>query len=657
MKTELFSISKFFTENIFRIPDYQRGYSWTEKQLKDFWGDIEQLENDKYHYTGVLTLEEVPIEQYGKWEDDSWIIQSKRYQPYYLVDGQQRITTIIILIQIIIEQLREEDCVNYMDRNEIKKKYIYETKGKSILKSYLFGYEKDNPSYEYLKTIIYSDSSDIHLPQEKTIYTNNLLFAKKYFSEKVKSHKLPELENIYEKITQRFLFNIYIISTDIDVCVAFETMNNRGKPLTHLELLKNRLIYLSTKYDVDISEKEKLRISINESWKSIYYYLGINSERVLDDDVFLLTHFFLYFGNIIPNFDDHEINKFWYYERDNRYQELLLDVIFNAKRLRGDATEEEYEFLHNKYPLTIDHIYNYVKDIKESVSIFANTCSPYLSNYDNDEKIGLERIYRLSGYRLSYFLVSLFRLKQNGFSFGETLKKVEKILFIHTIKGYVKDFNNISFNHLTFKYLQRETSPKQLEAELDEYITKLTQKVSTQSLISRLTHGNSYYDWKGIKYFLFEYEQELQSQSKTNRSKLKWEDFYKENFYYDYKSIEHIYPQKVQDKYWKERFNNFSVPERNILKNSLGNLLPISIAKNSSLKNKGFTQKKDNHKNKAGYIYGCYSEIEVAQNNEWTAKEIRERGVKLLDFMEKRWGINIGNREHKINLLKLNFIP
>lgn len=55
MDNQLQSISKIFTEKLFRIPDYQRGYAWTEKQLKDFWNDIIQLEESKNHYVGVLT--------------------------------------------------------------------------------------------------------------------------------------------------------------------------------------------------------------------------------------------------------------------------------------------------------------------------------------------------------------------------------------------------------------------------------------------------------------------------------------------------------------------------------------------------------------------------------------------------------------------------
>ena len=73
-----------------------------------------------------------------------------------------------------------------------------------------------------------------------------------------------DLEVVYTKITQHFLFNMYIISDDIDVFVTFETMNNRGKPLSNLELLKNRLIYVSTMFKVDEHEKVRLRRDINQ---------------------------------------------------------------------------------------------------------------------------------------------------------------------------------------------------------------------------------------------------------------------------------------------------------------------------------------------------------------------------------------------------------
>ncbi|EFO9447050.1 DUF262 domain-containing protein [Campylobacter lari] len=60
---ELKSLKNIFDGKYLRIPDYQRGYAWEYNQLKDFWEDLENLENDKTHYMGVLTLEKVTQEK------------------------------------------------------------------------------------------------------------------------------------------------------------------------------------------------------------------------------------------------------------------------------------------------------------------------------------------------------------------------------------------------------------------------------------------------------------------------------------------------------------------------------------------------------------------------------------------------------------------
>jgi hypothetical protein len=57
-----------------------------------------------------------------------------------------------------------------------------------------------------------------------------------------------------------------------------------------------------------------------------------------------------------------------------------------------------------------------------------------------------------------------------------------------------------------------------------------------------------------------------------------------------------------------------------------------------------------------GYRYGCYAENEVASCNEWTPKEILRRGLKLLSFMEKRWGPELGDEKQKKRMLGLDFI-
>ena len=86
-------------------------------------------------------------------------------------------------------------------------------------------------------------------------------------------------------------------------------------------------------------------------------------------------------------------------------------------------------------------------------------------------------------------------------------------------------------------------------------------------------------------------------------------------------------------------------------------LLPQS--KNSSLQNKDF------HEKKKGYCDGSYSEQEVAKNEDWTAKEILERGLEMLKFMEREWGLNelanekqkLGDEKSKHKLLHLDFLP
>ena len=130
MESQLFSLQKIFTDRLFRIPDYQRGYAWTEMQLNDFWNDLNQIEVGRNHYTGVLTLEEVPENVHRNWSEDNWIIDARGYQPLYIVDGQQRLTTSIILIQCISNTINDDEELNYTTKADIKKRFIFDTKDK-----------------------------------------------------------------------------------------------------------------------------------------------------------------------------------------------------------------------------------------------------------------------------------------------------------------------------------------------------------------------------------------------------------------------------------------------------------------------------------------------------------------------------------------------
>lgn len=649
MDSNLLPIAKIFSQNLFRIPDYQRGYAWTRKHIKDFWMDIVQLEDKKNHYTGVLTLEEASEDAYSKWHEDLWIINSKSFTPYYVVDGQQRLTSIIILLQVITERLSDEDLLNFDTKEEIRRKYIFLSKDRDISRSYIFGYEKDNPSYEYLKTHIYQESSDSHSTNEETIYTKNLKRAKEFFEKEVEKLGKKEIESVFRKVTQNFLFNIYTISRDIDVFVAFETMNNRGKPLSHLELLKNRLIYLSTKFEVDDVQKNRLRSVVNECWKTLYHFLGKNQNRPIDDNDFLLAHFFIYFSDaLIEKSKEENGYPLWYFTREDSYKDLLLEDIFSTRRL----TDE-----HPKLgKLDVARVYEYAHDIKTAVKLYYELQNPGESEaLRSEEKVWLERVARHNARGAFILLFAVYRVKGTKWQTKvEFLKEFDRLLLFSAGR---RGGHDVNIEKLALEVIRTEKNVLEVIGEIarvNELYFSSTEFHDAISNLGKTTNG--FYGWKATRYFLFEYEQSLLEAAKADRKKLDWEEFSKEGYNSDYRSIEHIYPQKATHTYWKEKFNLYTVKQRNTLRNSIGNLLPLSTPKNASLGNKSFEEKKGNSGTSVGYAYGCYSEIEVSRLTDWTAKEIVDRGVKLLTFMERRWGVKLGDEQAKIHILGLEFV-
>lgn len=648
MKSELHSLADIFSGKILRIPDYQRGYSWKERQIADFWSDLIRLRPEKNHYTGVLTLEPTSPATHLTWEDDIWIIEAKKYKPYYIVDGQQRLTTSIILIQSILETLAADQELNFTSAKDIRKQYIFETKDGGISRSYLFGYEKDNPSYEFLKRRIFLEDSEIHLPGEETIYTTNLANAKKFFKTQLQTHSQKDVEKIYSKLIHNLLFNIFYIEPGLDVFVTFETMNNRGKPLSQLELLKNRLIYLCNELECEASEKSRLRRNINESWKSIYHYLGKQDSKLLNDDLFLRTHFLSYHGpdfeTVDPDDPDNSDFDIYRYVRNDVHKSYLLEKIFTIQRINADDADR----------LDVAEIDHYAQDIKKCVENYFYLFDPDSSPYPDGEKIWLDRLSRFESPDLNLITLVAIQTTKETERRINFMKELERFAFIRRLRPYL--LNKVSLEQLAIKLKANKHTLEEIVRKLNSEVDSFIKSSEFAEAIKTIGKGDGYYGWRGLRYFMYEYEQSLRYASKTARNILNWNDFKSEDFETDHRTIEHIYPQRATDQYWKDRFNILSIPERNILKNSLGNLLPVSSPKNSSLSNKDFLTKCGSTSSQVGYRYGCLSEIQVSSLPEWKPSHILGRGLHLLNFMEKRWNINIGDRESKTELLGLKFL-
>lgn len=654
MESGLKSLSKIFTERVFRIPDYQRGYSWQAKQLRDFWNDVDQIEGVHKHYLGVLTLESTPDKNWERWPDDGWLITAKNYAPFYVVDGQQRLTSIIILIQCISEKLKSEQKLNYDSKHDIVAKYIYINKDARD-GSYLFGYEKDNPSYEYLKTKILNRVSSRYSAGESTIYTKNLLNAKDFFREKVKDLSLKQLEVLYTKITQQLLFNVFHIEGDVDVHVAFETMNNRGLQLSNLELLKNRLIYLTTRMGEGERNTEDLRRAINNAWKTVYFYLGKNSAASLSDDYFLTIHFAIYFGPHLaishPKLLDVSIRAL---AHDDFYKRFLLEEYFTIKRIYSVKAEDK---------LSSTNLYNYAIDLKRVVQDYYFICFPDEADFDESLKIWYRRLRRLvdtgGAQEISVILLHFGSNISDVSVREEFLKTLEEYFFLKSILPYrfVQKHNGFKLFKEFVSLSRKRSGPADLHKLLREHIAQLRAAPNFTECVLEGMIDSGFYGWQDLKYFMFEYETEIKENAKRKTEKIDWKEFVGEEEDEDQSSIEHILPQTATDPYWKNQLAGLNPKQVKKLTNSLGNLVATSARRNSSFRNLNFAAKKGDSRKKTGYAYGSYSEIEVSQNADWGPSEILQRGLRLLDFLEKRWKINLGDHVNRKKLLGLDFLP
>jgi uncharacterized protein with ParB-like and HNH nuclease domain len=93
-------INQIFADQVYRVPDYQRGYAWEERQWKDLLEDLDLLPEGRTHFTGTLILR-----SYGKSKEKILDRNMQSYEVFDIIDGQQRLTTIVILLKSIYDEL------------------------------------------------------------------------------------------------------------------------------------------------------------------------------------------------------------------------------------------------------------------------------------------------------------------------------------------------------------------------------------------------------------------------------------------------------------------------------------------------------------------------------------------------------------------------
>ncbi|MGZ4042329.1 MAG: DUF262 domain-containing protein [Bacteroidia bacterium] len=673
---DLKSIHEIFTNRILRIPSYQRGYSWsnnkaifdTQKeekknikgQLIDLWNDIINIPENSWHYTGLLTLGEVKQRNY------EWLPNHKQYA---IVDGQQRITSILILITAIIEEANSLGLKLGVRDDDVIYQYLYINS--ENLYAYIFGYDQDNPSDKYFRRHVLK-LDEVEDDSKESLYTENLKNAKAFFTFKVQEfvkNDTARLKNLFNKVTGSLKLNEYILPSELDEYVVFETMNNRGRPLSELEKLKNRLMYLVDKLQITclkdaddkvlLALKDDLIKKINTAWISIYQSLGADKLDPLDDESFIKNHWIMYFEG---------------YNRTESsvYANFLFNEYFTIERIYGGDLKPEV-------------ISAYVKSLQESSVIWNNIHhAVFFPTEDENIKnmvLGLHRV----GFRASFKPLALAILnRKNDSSYLEIIPLLEfyafKIFYISFCKANTGDSKLFIIAYKVYRnQITAEAAVNEIKSHMDYYysFSAFTNQIHE---LFKSGEKKGYYNWPGLKYFLFKYDSKLRSlnNNTTDASELNWKDFQNKD------SIEHIYPQSAAkslsaycegnetqerietynklQKNW-ESFAGYSDEERMRLCGSLGNLLAISISDNASFSNDPFKFKVDqsnkggNYKNR-GYRFDSMSAQIVAKQLDWTPESIINRGILMINSIVDLLGekADLLAYNDKLKLLGLEFM-
>ncbi|GAA6878728.1 hypothetical protein VN0345_14520 [Helicobacter pylori] len=585
---ELLNLDGVIEKGVFEIPSYQRGYAWQIRQLKDFWNDLEHVSKlgSQFHYMHSLTLRELENE----FENSA----------FEIIDGQQRLATSLILLGLLAKTTQNKDPKYSLINLEPILSYKYY--GLSEAFRAITEEEKD---LEAFKT---------------SFYAKNLIDAYEFFKEKISDTPIETLEKMFDALIKKMLFSVVGLNDNrIDPFSSFETINNRGKDLSTLELLKNRLHFVAHKI-CEGKKLEKLQQEINDTYTLIYHDL-----RQFEDDHLegFLKHFVAY-----------------YYGEKGDFKKRLLEMEFNAHKRYTDNTNfnEEYEKIDDLlfYLSYSSKVWNFLHTHtldEKSITLIVDDNKKLEIEITPKMRGLLDKMRRLNALSDNAFLpllLSLLTIQRAGKSANEqpyTTKELEDLLeylerfgfLIYGVAGKKNTAKN-EWIELAFKAIQAyrfwgdKITIEDLPALEKNFFNG--QGNSGLELLEESIHSKKntekWYKWgKALNYLLYEYE--LHHNPETTL-----------NFDGSIESIEHILPQNPDQGY--------SAKEKNWAKNpnivhALGNLLLMAKNANSSLSNKPFDEKRKE------YLKGSYSEKEVAKNASFGVEQIKERSEKLLDFL------------------------
>lgn len=574
------------------IPKYQREYTWGQYQWKDLYDDI--CENDYGYFIGSIICI----------DNSSDAFQIKELE---VVDGQQRLTTLCLLLTAIYNRLKQhKDELDEEDEDELP------TLRKSIIckgasNGLILCPQIQNNNQADFNVVMFENGLLKNAKKEKNWGNRKIAKCYKYFLHRLdqdieeSGNAVTTLLEIKRKVSKAVLVKIEV-GSHAEAYTLFESLNNRGTPLTAIDLMKNLIL----------ARAERSGLTCDDCFNDWQTLLGY-----LTDDYSTQERFFRQYYNAFKN----ELNE--PFRTDGQRKKDPLGYIATRSNLLSIFEE----LINRDLP-------GFMSDILVCGEIYSQLI---LSNDDKTKYTNnLTELSRIQGAPSYLLLMYLFK-KQTELQIQDSdLQDTIKLLTRFFVRRNTTDTPNTRDLNKIFMQIISDVEEKCITGNaIYQYIyEELVRWSASDDVFEEKLKGDIYEENVGVARFVL---CAIAQKAMTTET---WTDLWEQNDYGGKKvfkwTIEHIFPEgKNIPAKWVDMIAN---GDRNLANeyleqyvHKIGNLTVTGY--NSTLSNLSFVEKRDRlnaQKRKVGYRNGLEINKELAEKDSWTVQDIIERTNKLV---------------------------
>jgi hypothetical protein len=512
---------------LFRIPDYQRAYSWERRQRSDLLADISKIvekEDDRHHFMATIVCLKTPQKA---------AVGTKEFQYLDVVDGQQRLTTLILLLKAISRALADGSESDIEESRDVDKLLV---KGDERLILLQTNHDSSQIFANYLRNGTVPTKKDVHTHADDRLFDA--------IRECESFVKTCDKIGLLRSIKNRLGFIFYELQHESTVYTVFEVLNSRGLAVDSLDKCKSMLMGLAFEHlKNDAEAAEDLIDELHGQWKGIYKVIGVNP---------------------VPG------------SEILRFGATLLQAEERARTLSDDDALDYFRQQGKLQAKKTAEISKWLLDVtKTVVPIYENT--------------RLEAVTEINQARLLLVAILITDTLTEP-QRKKAIRQWENITF-RAYPLYGNDSRNAmgEFSRLAQRIVGKKQSANTYSKIMQE-LRAIGEKYPVEQAVEIFrVKTNAYTGWEeNLRYFLFRYEEDLAARDGAQVSDELWKQIWSDSAA---RSIEHIAPQEFSTA-WGDSGSTYDAAFGPIV-HCVGNLILVPPGINSLAGRKSFSEKKD----------------------------------------------------------------